>query len=141
MANEENLRPLGSGMLSPEEERAIRSKGGKASQEVLRQRRFREKVKEEFQWLLSLPYKPGELEEIKSLQDLNNNTSVSTKIYMKLISDYMKTGNPRLLELIMRYSGGADDLPQEGDPLPEENALIQALNEKADEVWNEGTEK
>ena len=139
--NDENLKPLGSGALSPEEERAIRSAGGKASQEVLRQRRYAEKVKEEFQKLLNMPYSNGEIEDITSLSDVNKNTSVATKLYMKLILDYFKTGNPRLLELIMRYSGGNDEqLPQEEQqPEAQENSLIAALNRQAEEVWkNEG---
>ena len=37
--NEGNLRPLGDGSRTAEEERAIRSKGGKASQEVLKQKK------------------------------------------------------------------------------------------------------
>ena len=139
--NDENLKPLGSGALSPEQERAIRSAGGKASQEVLRQRRYAEKVKEEFQKLLNMPYSSGDIEDITSLSDVNKNTSVATKLYMKLILDYFKTGNPRLLELIMRYSGGNEEqLPQEEQQQEApENSLIAALNRQAEEVWkNEG---
>lgn len=138
--NDENLKPLGSGALSPEEERAIRSAGGKASQEALKQKRYAEKVKERFQELLSMPYNSGELEDITSLQDVNKNTTVETKLYMKLILDYFKTGNPRLLELIMRYSGGNEDqLTPEGQQEATENNLIEALNRKAEEVWNNET--
>ena len=137
--NDENLKPLGSGALSPEEEREIRSKGGKATQEVLKQKRYAEKVKEEFQKLLSMPYSAGDIEDITSLSDINKNTSVATKLYMKLL-DYLKTGNPRLLELIMRYSGSNEqELTPESQPEDQENSLIAALNKTAEEVWkNEG---
>lgn len=140
MANEDNLKPLGSGALSPEEERAIRSAGGKASQEVLKQRRYAEKVKEKFRELLAMPYRGGDLEEITSLQDVNKNTTVETKIFMKLILDYFSTGNPRLLELIMRYSGGNEEpLTQEEQQEAQENSLIAALNSTAEEVWKNET--
>lgn len=39
MANEKNLKPLGSGKLTPEQEHEIRSKGGEASQKVLKRKR------------------------------------------------------------------------------------------------------
>lgn len=138
--NDENLKPLGSGALSPEEERAIRQAGARASNEVQRQKRYAEKVKEEFQKLLSMPYSAGDVEDITSLSDINKNTSVATKLYMKLILDYFKTGNPRLLELIMRYSGSNEQEITPGEqPEAEENSLIAALNRQAEEVWkNEG---
>ena len=140
MANEENLKPLGSGALSPEEERAIRSAGGKASQEAARQRRYAAQVKEKFQELLAMPYRSGELEDITSLQDVNKNTTVETKIFMKLILDYFNTGNPRLLELIMRYSGGNEEqLTPEEQQEAQENSLIAALNKQAEEVWKNET--
>ena len=138
--NDENLKPLGSGALSPEEERAIRSAGGKASQEAARQRRYAAQVKEKFQELLAMPYRSGELEDITSLQDVNKNTTVETKIFMKLILDYFNTGNPRLLELIMRYSGGNEEqLTPDEQQEAQENSLIAALNRKAEEVWQNET--
>ena len=138
--NDENLKPLGSGALSPEEERAIRQAGARASNEVQRQKRYAEKVKEEFQKLLNMPYSNGDIEDITSLSDINKNTSVATKLYMKLILDYFKTGNPRLLELIMRYSGSNEqEITPTEQAEAEENNLIAALNRTAEEVWkNEG---
>ena len=140
MRGEENLKPLGSGALSPEEELAIRQAGAAATNEIKRQKRYAEKVKEEFQKLLNMPYSSGDVEEITSLSDVNKNTSVATKLYMKLILDYFKTGNPRLLELIMRYSGSNEqEITQGEQPEAEENSLIAALNRQAEEVWkNEG---
>ena len=131
---------MGSGALSPEEERAIRSAGGKASQEVLKQKRYAKKVQEKFQELLSMPFKAGEIEEITSFEDINKNTSVETKLFMKLILDYYKTGNPRLLELIMHYSGGREQelTPEEVQEAPQ-NGLIEALNRQAEEVWKNET--
>lgn len=138
--NDQNLKPLGSGALSPEEERAIRSAGGKASQEVLKQKRYAKKVQEKFQELLSMPFKAGEIEEITSFEDINKNTSVETKLFMKLILDYYKTGNPRLLELIMQYSGGKEqELTPEEQTEVQENGLIEALNRQAEEVWKNET--
>ena len=140
MRGEENLKPLGSGALSPEEELAIRQAGAAATNKIKKEKKYAEKVKEEFQKLLSMPYSAGEVEEITSLADVNKNTDVATKIYMKLILDYFKTGNPRLLELIMRYSGSNEqELAPESQPEDQENSLIAALNRKAEEVWkNEG---
>lgn len=138
MANEENLNPLGSGKLSPEEEYKIRAAGGRAAAEAVKQKRYSEKVKEDFQKLLNLPYRPGDVEEIASLQDLNKNTSVALKLYMKLIRDYLETGNPRLLELIMRYSGSNDEplRPEEAQD-QQENSLVAALEKQAEEVWKD----
>ena len=137
----EQLSPLGSGKLSPEEEYEIRAAGGRAAAEVVKQKKYAEKVKEEFQKLLSMPYNSGEVEDITCLNDVNKNTSVATKIYMKLILDYFKTGNPRLLELIMRYSGSNEQeiTPESSQTEAPENSLIAALNRQAEEVWkNEG---
>ena len=140
MRGEENLKPLGSGALSPEEELEIRRAGAAATNEIRRQKKYAEQVKEEFQKLLSMPYSSGEVEDITCLNDINKNTSVATKLYMKLILDYFKTGNPRLLELIMRYSGSNEQEITPGEqPEAEENSLIAALNRQAEEVWkNEG---
>ena len=88
-----------------------------------------------------MPYSSGDIEDITSLSDVNKNTSVATKIYMKLILDYFKTGNPRLLELIMRYSGSNEQelTPGEQTEAEDNNSLIAALNRQAEEVWkNEG---
>ena len=140
MRGEENLKPLGSGALSPEEELAIRQAGAAATNKIKKEKKYAEKVKEEFQKLLNMPYSSGDIEDITSLSDINKNTSVATKLYMKLILDYLKTGNPRLLELIMRYSGSNEQELTPGEqPEAEENSLIAALNRQAEEVWkNEG---
>ena len=138
--NDENLKPFGSGLLSPEEEYRIRSAGARASNEVQRQKRYAAKVQEDFRKLLEMPYSSGATEEINSLADVNKNTSVAMKLHMKLILDYFKTGGPRLYQLIMRYSGGTDDQlkPEEIQEL-QENSLIEALQKTAEGVWkNEG---
>lgn len=141
--NDGNLKPLGSGALSPEEERAIRQAGARASNEVQRQKRYAAQVREKFQELLAMPYSAGDLEEITSLADVNKNTTVETKLFMKLILDYFKTGNPRLLELIMRYSGGNEEQLTPDDPQEVAgSSLIEALNRQAEEVWkNENTDE
>lgn len=139
--NDENLNPLGSGKLTPAEEFAIRSAGGKASQAAQREKRYAQRVKEDFQKLLSLPYRPGDVEEIASLQDLNKNTSVAMKLYMKLIRDYLETGNPRLMELIMRYSGSTEDALEPEGPDTQENSLVAALTQQAEEVWKDDTKE
>lgn len=138
MVNEENLNPLGSGKLSPEEEYQIRAAGGRAAAAVVKQKRYAEKVKEEFQRLLNLPFRPGDIEDVNSLQDINRNTTVATKLYMKLIRDYLETGNPRLLELIMRYSGSNDDPLKPEDAVEmQENSLVAALTQQAEAIWKD----
>ena len=92
-------------------------------------------MRAEFQKLLDLPYKPGDVEKLESLADLNKNTSVATKLFMKLILDYLNTGNPRLMELIMRYSGGIEDITGQEPQEEQSNGLIEALNAQAAEVW------
>lgn len=98
-------------------------------------------MREEFQQLLSLPYKPGEVEKLESLSDLNKNTSVAMKLYMKLILDYLNTGNPRLMELIMRYSGGTEEVIGQEPQEEQSNGLIEALNAQAAEVWKDEPSK
>ena len=142
MRGEENLKPLGSGALSPEEELAIRQAGAAATNKIKKEKKYAEKVKEEFQKLLNMPYNSGDIEDITSLSDVNKNTSVATKLYMKLILDYLKTGNPRLLELIMRYSGSNEQEITPGEqPEADENNLIAALNRTAEEVWKNESQK
>ena len=142
MRGEENLKPLGSGALSPEEELEIRRAGAAATNEIRRQTKYAEQVKEDFQKLLNMPYNSGEIEDVTCLNDVNKNTSVATKIYMKLILDYFKTGNPRLLELIMRYSGSNEQEITPGEqPEADENNLIAALNRTAEEVWKNESQK
>lgn len=140
--NDENLKPLGSGKLTPEEEYAIRAKGGRASAAAQKEKRYAQTVRENFQKLLELPFRPGDIEEIKSFQDLNKNTTVATKLYMKLIRDYLETGNPRLMELIMRYSGSAEEMtkPEETQD-DQENTLVAALTQQAEEVWKDESPK
>lgn len=89
-----------------------------------------------------MPFRPGDIEEIKSFQDLNKNTTVATKLYMKLIRDYLETGNPRLMELIMRYSGSAEEMtkPEEAQD-DQENTLVAALTQQAEEVWKDESPK
>ena len=136
----EQLTPFGSGKLSPEEEYKIKAAGGRAAAAVVKQKRYSEKVRERFQELLSMPCGKGRLEKVKNFEDISKNISVEDRIFMKLISDYLETGNLKILALIMRYSGG-----DEGSPSPtelqeeQEQTLVEALNKQAEEVWKDET--
>lgn len=141
--NEKNLKPLGSGALTPEEERAIRQAGGRASQEARKKKKYAAQMQEKLQALLAMPCKKGQVKKASSLEDYDKNIDVGTKIFLKLITDYLEFGNIKQLELIMKYSGGdGESLLQEETEDAAENSLIAALNRQAEEVWkNESTDK
>lgn len=68
MGNEKNLKPFGKDSpLTEEEQRAIQVAGGKASGKA---RAERKAMREMLLDILDMPLKNGELDEIKSLEDI-----------------------------------------------------------------------
>ena len=140
MANEENLKPFGSGKLTKSEERELQRKGGVNSGKT---RSIKAKEKEEWLELLSLPMKTGKLDKIKSLADVKGaNLTVSKAMKAKLVAEVLK-GNLRAYELLLRCVGIDEPEPQEA-PQEQSNSFVDALNKTAAEVWaneNEAPEK
>lgn len=138
MANEENLRPLGSDKLTKSEQREIQRKGGIASGKA---RSIKAKEKEEWMELLSLPMKDGKLDKIKSLADVKGaNLTVSKAMKAKLVAEVLK-GNLRAYELLLRCVGMDEpELPEA--PQGQASGFVSALNDTAEGVWsNEAPEE
>lgn len=131
MANDENLKPFGSGKRTVSEERALQSKGGKNSGKT---RSIKAKEKEEWMELLSLPMKTGKLDKVKSLADVKGaNLTVSKAMKAKLVTEVLK-GNLRAYELLLRLIGMDEpEAPEAGQE--QSNGFVDALNKKAAEVW------
>lgn len=140
MKGQENLKPLGSGALSPEEEKAVRSKGGKKTA-------FNHKMQKLWQSALSMPMHEGARDHAKSMDDINANLSVGERLVLATLVNYMKTGDPRLLEQIMRYSGAAEPVQKDNaEEEQKESPFIRAIMASAgfafeDEAKNEEEKK
>lgn len=133
MANDENLIP-GGHKLTVEEA----SRGGKNS--VISRNR-RKKDLEEWDELLSLPMKDGDLDELKSIAGIKGaNLTLSKQLKAVLIREALK-GNLKAYELLLRCTGMDEPEPQEA-PQEQSNGFVNALNGIAAEVWaNEAPEK
>jgi hypothetical protein len=140
VANEENLKPFGSGKLTESEERELQRKGGKNSGKA---RSIKAREKAEWEELLSLPMKSGKVDKIKSLADVKGaNLTVSKAMKAKIVSEVLK-GNLRAYELLLRCVGMDEPEPPEGSQ-GQTNSFVDALNNTAAEVWaneNEAPEK
>lgn len=140
MANEENLKPFGSGKLTKSEERELQRKGGVNSG---KSRSIKAKEKEEWAELLSLPMKTGKLDKVKSLADVKGaNLTVSKAMKAKIVTEVLK-GNLRAYELLLRCVGMEEPEPPEASQ-EQSNSFVDALNKTAAEVWgneNEAPEK
>ena len=140
MANEENLKPLGSDKLTKSEQREIQRKGGIASGKA---RSIKAREKAEWEELLSLPMKSGKVDKIKSLADVKGaNLTVSKAMKAKIVSEVLK-GNLRAYEMLLRCVGIDEPEPQESSQ-DNANSFVDALNHTAAEVWaneNEAPEK
>lgn len=140
MANEENLKPFGSGKLTKSEERELQRKGGVNSG---KSRSIKAKEKEEWAELLSLPMKTGKLDKVKSLADVKGaNLTVSKAMKAKIVTEVLK-GNLRAYELLLRCVGMDEPEPPEASQ-EQSNSFVDALNKTAAEVWgneNEAPEK
>lgn len=108
MNKEDNLIPLNE--LPPEEARALRSKGGKISQERRKQKKM---INETLQTLLAMPMRRGkkkDLELLNAFEDLAKkpNLDVQTQIVVKLAQLAMK-GDLRAIENVFKYALDKDE--------------------------------
>ena len=140
MANEENLKPFGSGKLTKSEERELQRRGGVNSG---KSRSIKAREKAEWEELLSLPMKSGKVDKIKSLADAKGaNLTVSKAMKAKIVTEVLK-GNLRAYELLLRCVGMEEPEPPESSQ-GQANSFVEALNNTAAEVWaneNEAAEK
>lgn len=145
MAGQDNLIPFGkNSQLTEEEQRAIQSKGGKASgrKRAENKRRY-ENWKALGEMFLPMALKSGKLTDINSISDLNNpnaNITAEERIFFSLLANAMK-GDVNSIKILFELTqwnkqneGGS------ADGNNEVNAFIEALNGKAD-IWNDEEEK
>lgn len=128
--NEGNLRPV----RTKEEARERGRAGGIASGIA---RRARAKERQEWQELFKLALRNGDKEKIKSLSDAKGkNMAISKAMKVKLVTEALK-GNLKAYELIMHYAGL--DEPDSAETAAEQTnqSFMDALNEKASEVWED----
>ena len=89
MANEQNLKPFDS--LTEKEQREIRSKGGKKSAEVRRQKKTMQEIAK---YILSMSLQKGEKHSIEQIQNLaeikGKNISVNEAILLKQVEKALK---------------------------------------------------
>ena len=105
MPNVENLIPTHK--RSKEEAREIGRKGGIASG---RKRRERRRMREELDMLMSMPLndtgKPANIEKLRAFEQIEGkNIDVQTAVLVTTVQKYIKTGDPRLLRLILDILG------------------------------------
>lgn len=105
MPNVENLIPTNK--RSKEEAREIGRKGGIASG---RKRRERRQMREELDLLMSMPLtntgKPANIEKLRAFEQIEDkNIDVQTAVLVKTVQKYLKTGDPRILRLILEILG------------------------------------
>ena len=105
MPNVENLIPTNK--RSKEEAREIGRKGGIASG---RKRRERRQMREELDILMSMPLndtgKPANIEKLRAFEQIEGkNIDVQTAVLVTTVQKYIKSGDPRLLRLILDILG------------------------------------
>lgn len=100
------LKPLGSGLLTPEEEFAIRSKGGKAACEKRWHKQETLAMGEVLSNLLSKGMKKGEVtpvDEVESIADLDTlNPSGKSYIWLMELKRYLATGDKESRDFVYR---------------------------------------
>lgn len=101
-----NLRPLGSGKLTPEEEHAIHVMGGKAACEKKWHKRETLAMGEVLSDLLSKGMKKGEvtpIEDVESIADLDAmNPSGKTYIWLMELKRYLATGDKESRDFVYK---------------------------------------
>lgn len=141
MANNQNLKPFTS---QQSREEAVRNgrKGGKASAKArAAKRRQHESWKELGEMFLPMATKKGDLTEIETLSDLTKkgaNITVEETIFFALLQRAMR-GDIAAINQLFSMTGWNMSKPdsENGNETETSNGLIEALNEKAVEVWGD----
>lgn len=141
MANEKNLIPFGdNSKLTESEQRALQSKGGKASgrKRAENKRRY-ENWKALGDMFLPMALKKGKLTDINSISDLKNpdaNITAEEQIFFSLLAKAMKGDITSIKTLFELTQWNKTSESGNADGNNEVNAFIEALNGKAD-IWDE----
>lgn len=136
----ENLRPLGDGSRTKDEEREIRAAGGRKSGEV---RRLKAREQKEWADLLKMSLREGKPEKLRYLDEAEaRNIRVSVAMKVKLINDALN-GDKKAHEMVLKYAGisalcDLDDEREEGEAgAPQMTSLLNALEGTAEEVFKD----
>ena len=126
-----NLRPIRKGELSFEEAKKLGSAGGKKSAEV---RRMRRDAKKTIQYILGLDAVGNTAENLKRVGIPEEACSNMTATWVKCYTEWLRTGNVKLLEVLMKY-GGFDEA--ELRKTRESDARIRAMDKSGIPVFGE----
>lgn len=141
----ENLRPLGDGSRTKDEEREIRAAGGRKSGEV---RRLKAREQKEWADLLKMTLREGKAEKLRYLNEAEaRNIRVSVAMKVKLINDALN-GDKKAHEMVLKYAGITalcdldEEMGEDENDTPQMTSLLTALEGTAEEVFkDEPTDK
>ena len=138
MANEQNLKPFGSGKLTESEQREIQKKGNIKSAEV---RSTNAEMRKRLEQILKMTLREGKAGKIKTLADAKGaNLTISDALLVKLVTMALG-GNMKALNKLMELIDTGNTEPQE-TPQSVSSGFVDALNGTAAEVWaNEAPEE
>ena len=126
-----NLRPIQKGELSSEEAKKRGSAGGKKSGEV---RRMHRDAKKTIQYIMGLDAVGNTEENLKRVGIPEDACTNMTATWVKCYTEWLKTGNIKLLEALMKY-GGFDEA--ELRKTRESDARIRAMDKSGIPVFGE----
>lgn len=130
MANDKNLIPFS--QRTEEEQREIRSKGGKASQKKQREKKA---LKQLMQDILEMPLNTGDIDTVTSIAELKGaNITVEQAILYAQVKRAMKGDFNSFRAVIEIAELLKKDEPEEKE---KDNSFINALNASAAEVWKD----
>lgn len=117
-----NLKPYQKGDLTSEEAKRRGSAGGKKSAEM---KRLRKDAKKTIQYIMQLDAAASVKANLEKAEIPDDAHSNMTATWVKCFTDYLRTGDIRLLEALMRY-GGFDEA--ELRKARESEARVEAMN-------------
>ena len=126
-----NLRPIRKGEPSPEEVKKRGSAGGKKSVEV---RRIRKDAKKTIQYIMELDAVGNTKENLIRVGIPEEVCTNMTATWVKCYTEWLRTGNVKLLEALMKY-GGFDEA--ELRKAKESDARIRAMDRSGIPVLGE----
>ena len=137
MANEQNLKPFGSGKRTVKEEREIQQKGGTASGES---RSITADMRKRLEQIVKMTLREGRADKIKNISDAKGaNLTVSDALLVKLVTMAL-SGNIKAMDKLMEMLG-MDSPAQPEAPQNASSGFVNALNDTAAEVWANETPK
>ncbi len=126
-----NLRLIQKGELSSEEAKVRGSAGGRKSGEA---RRMRRDAKKTIQYILELDAVGNTKENLKRVGIPEEACSNMTATWVKCYTEWLRTGNVKLWEVLMKY-GGFDEA--ELRKAKESDARIRAMDKSGIPVFGE----